>query len=171
MLTHSNTALLGFLCTNASQNSDSSCLAHRFTLNSITTQSHTHLIPDSNCKLTYLSQLPNNRLSLFPHWQNQSSNGNYAAMRGQTTAPIIGCLCKAYDGLNWYFIHQQDGNDVISDGTPNPFHPARKWAHSQSNIMNENFMHPYSPSANYEAKSKPCCTLPLLLIHSLHSHT
>lgn len=167
----SYTALLSFLCKNASQNSDSSCLSQRLTLDGITTRSHTHLTTDSNCKLTYLSQLPNNRFSLFPHWQNQRSICNYAAMRGQTMAPIIGCLCKAYDGINWYFILQQDGNDVISDGTPNLFHPARKWAHSQSNIMNENFMHPYSPSANYETKSKPCCRLLLLLIHSLHSHT
>lgn len=79
--------------------------AHRLTLDGITTRTHTHLIPDSNCKLTDLSQLPNNRFGLFPHWQNQCSNGNSGAMRRQTMAPIIGCLCKAYDGLNWYFIH------------------------------------------------------------------
>lgn len=104
------------------------------------------------------------------NWQNQCSNGNSAAMRGQTMTPIIGCLCKAYDGLNWYFIHhQQDGNDQIAHRIRSILQKNR--AHSQSNIMNENFMRPYSPSANYEAKSKPCRTLPLLLIHSLHSHT
>lgn len=105
MLTRSNSARLGFLCTDAFQNSDSSCLAHK-----LHPWRHHNLIPhtsDTNCKLTYLSHLPNNRFSLFPHWQKHGSNDNYVAMRGQTMPPIIGCLCKAYDGLNWYFIHPE----------------------------------------------------------------
>ncbi len=103
MLTRSNSAHLGFLCTNASQNSDSSCLAHK-----LHPWRHHNLIPhtsDTNCKLAYLSHLPNNRVGLFPHWQKHCNNDNYVAMRGQTMSPIIGCLCKACDGLIWYFIH------------------------------------------------------------------
>jgi len=89
MLTRSNTSPLGFLCMRAFQNCDSSCLAHILTLDGITTRTHTHLIPDSNWRITYLSQLPNNRFGRFPHWQNQSSNGNYGgAMRRQTMAPF-----------------------------------------------------------------------------------
>lgn len=67
MLTRSNISPLGFICMHASQNCDSSCLAHRLTLDGITTRTHTHLIQDSNCKLTYLSKLSNNRFGLFPH--------------------------------------------------------------------------------------------------------
>lgn len=105
MLTRSNSAHLGFLCTNASQNSDSSCLAHK-----LHPWWHHNLIPhtsDTNCKLTYLSHLPNNRFALFPHWQKQLRCHERA-----NNVSNYGLHCKACDGLNWYFIH-----------------PARRWQH------------------------------------------